>query len=416
MGAAYDLRGNGRTSLKVNLGKYLQAATNQANYIFANPALDGRNGRASSRFQVQTNRSWEDGNRNFSPDCDLMNPARQDNRASGGDLCGEWSNRNFGNQFALTTINPAVLEGWGVRPWDWQFGASIQQEILPRTAVEVGYHRRWFGNFFVTDNRALSPSDFSPYTVTAPSHAELPGGGGYQFTAYDVAPAKFGQQDFYYTFETDFGPARTQYWHGVDVTVQARLRSGLTLQGGTSTGRGVWDRCETQTKIDSPDPRGCAVSEPFLTSVRGLASYQVPKVDVQVSATFRSLPGTFTGTTDIFVGTNGESLAANYILTNALASQSLGRNLSGSQQQVTVNLLLPGEKYGDRLNQIDLRVGKNLRLGRVRTLLAMDLYNFLNRNTTTAYQQSFGTNGAQWLQPQTVLRPRFVRLNATLDF
>ena len=48
-------------------------------------------------------------------------------------------------------------------------------------------------------------------------------------------PAKV---DNYYTFETDYAPARTVYWHGVDVNVNARMANGLTFQGGTSTGQG----------------------------------------------------------------------------------------------------------------------------------------------------------------------------------
>ena len=51
-------------------------------------------------------------------------------------------------------INPDILHGWGVRPSDWQFGASVQHEILPRVSVEVGYNRRWFNGFTVTDKEA----------------------------------------------------------------------------------------------------------------------------------------------------------------------------------------------------------------------------------------------------------------------
>ena len=42
----------------------------------------------------------------------------------------------------------------------------------------------------------------------------------------------------------DFGPERTQYWHGVDFTLNARLRQGLIMQFGTATGRSVEDTCE----------------------------------------------------------------------------------------------------------------------------------------------------------------------------
>jgi len=77
-GVAYDLFGTGKTSLKVNVGKYLEPASNgNGNYSMANP---------TSRIATMTNRAWTDANGNFKPDCDLVNPLRQDNRATGGDF------------------------------------------------------------------------------------------------------------------------------------------------------------------------------------------------------------------------------------------------------------------------------------------------------------------------------------------
>ena len=52
-----------------------------------------------------------------------------------------------------------------------------------------------------------------------------------------------GVSDPYYTTDADFGD-ETHYWHGVDVTLNARLTNGLLFQGGTSTGRGVNDTCD----------------------------------------------------------------------------------------------------------------------------------------------------------------------------
>ncbi len=45
----------------------------------------------------------------------------------------------------------------------------------------------------------------------------------------------------------------------------------------------------TQTTIK--DLRNCRDVDPFQTTLRGLASYTIPKVDVLVSATLRSQPG-----------------------------------------------------------------------------------------------------------------------------
>ena len=58
------------------------------------------------------------------------------------------------------TYDPALLTGWGLRPEDWSFGASVQREIVPRVSMEVGYYRRWWGNTTVTDNLAVTAADF----------------------------------------------------------------------------------------------------------------------------------------------------------------------------------------------------------------------------------------------------------------
>jgi hypothetical protein len=82
--------------------------------------------------------------------------------------------------------------------------------------------------------------------------------------------------------------------------------------------------------------------------------------------------------------------------------------------------VLPGQVYGDRINGIDLRFGKLLRFGRTRTLVALDLYNLLNKNTGTTYNQTYDSsptvNGSTWLRPTAILNPRFVRFNVTVDF
>jgi len=65
------------------------------------------------------NRAWTDANRNFVPDCDLLNRAAQDLRPVGGDSCGALDNQNFGTSTFSNTIDAAILGGSGVRPADW---------------------------------------------------------------------------------------------------------------------------------------------------------------------------------------------------------------------------------------------------------------------------------------------------------
>ena len=64
-GVAYDLFGNGKTALKVNAGKYLEAAVNgNGNYSALLP---------TSRMDTTQTRNWTDSNNNRVADCDLLN-------------------------------------------------------------------------------------------------------------------------------------------------------------------------------------------------------------------------------------------------------------------------------------------------------------------------------------------------------
>jgi hypothetical protein len=95
-----------------------------------------------------------------------------------------------------------------------------------------------------------------------------------------------------------------------------------------------------------------------------------------------------------------------------------GRSLTPGLTSQTVNLLWQGELYGDRINVVDLRVAKILRFGHQRATIGLDIYNLFNSNTPAEYEQVFdpATEGTRWMQPTSVLLPRFARLNVQFDF
>ena len=202
-------------------------------------------------------------------------------------------------------------------------------------------------------------------TINAPSNPNLPNGGGYPVPFLTRnARTILGATDNYYTFASDYGDITT-YWHGVDAQVSARLSNRVFVQLGSSGGRGVRDYCAVADKLPELYATGgllanqqlgaCAVSEDWLTSIRGLASYTIPRVDVLVSGTLRSLPAVAPAGTS--VASNGSSLSANYNVSSAILQAQTGRPLVPGLAFQTVNLLPKGHMFPDRLNALDVRVG-----------------------------------------------------------
>jgi hypothetical protein len=425
VGAAYDVFGTGRTSLKVNWGKYVQPAQNAGIYTGAAP---------TSLIATAATRSWTDANHNFVVDCNLTAPGASDQTASGGDRCGALSNNNFGTLNPGFSYSNELLNG--LRPWDYQIGVSIQQQVTTRVSVEVQWNKRWFDGYYVSRNTAISPSDWQAYNIVAPSDARLPGGGGYTVSGlHDIAPNKFGQAQYQIQGAGNYGlDGAFQRWNGVDVTLAARAIKGLTFQGGTSTGQSVQDICAatnavpdflqasvplaigvtvpgftpfTATQSGMAPGQYCHIESGYLTQFRGLGTYEVPKVDVEISATFQTKPG--------------QQLAANYNMPAAQVAQFLGRAPSGGVANVTMNLVTPGTLYGDRINQLDLRFSKLLKFGATRTRVSLDMYNALNAAPVLTYNQTFnplvaaGAAGA-WLTPTSVLSARVMKIGASLDW
>jgi len=420
MGVAYDLFGNGKTALKFNLGHYLDAATNDSEYTSNSPAI---------RIVRMASRNWDD--RTFPVgdprrdnkiiDCDIMNFATNGECAA---LTGDAL--NFGGVSNLTQVNQATLRGWGVRQNDWQWGITVQQQVIPRVSAEVAYNRRWFKGNKVTDNTLRGPGDYEAFTITAPQDSRLPGGGGYPIALSMVtaAAANRGAQN-YVTFETDFGSERTQYWHGVDFTLNARLRQGLTLQVGTQTGRSIEDTCAIAQSLDSTlapalltnlstikDLRNCRDVDPFQTTIRGLASYTVPKVDVLVSGTVRLQPPL--------------DRVATWQVPNTVIQGIIGRLPPGALPAGNTNVDILDNDHrlfaDNRRTQIDMRFAKILRFGQRRVDVGVDLGNLLNTNYATTYENTYQysagntAGGGTWNNPTAIYTPRLVRWNVTVDF
>ena len=384
LGVAYDLFGNGRTALKGSLGRYVAKIGTEITNA-NNPIVRSVN---------NTNRSWNDANGDYVPDCDLGN------FAANGE-CGAIDNDNFGqlNPNAVQW-DPDVLDG--LRDSNWDLSAEIQQELTQGLSMTVGYY---FNNAGYsqennsknrrTDNQAVTPDDYSPYCITAPVNAGLPGGGSNEICGlYDLNPDKFGQVDNVITRTTYFGDDSRRN-HFFNVTFDGRLPNGIQFGGGVDTGRSIEDQCFT---VDSPqDLLHCRVVTPFRaqTQFKMFGSIPLPG-DVFVSAAYQNL--------------SGPAYDANLVIFNDDVI-GLGRPLSAGY--AVVPLVAPQTLFEDRISRLDFRLSKIVNYKRLRFQINLDAYNLMNTSDVRTVNSSYGS---RWGHPNSIIDPRLIQIGGQIDF
>ncbi|MSO29784.1 MAG: TonB-dependent receptor [Acidobacteria bacterium] len=381
IGAAYDLRGNGRTALKFSIGRYVGKL---------GVDLAGLNNPVNTSVNSVT-RVWTDTNANFVPDCNL------NNRAANGE-CGALADQNFGGLNITTRYADDAIHGWGARDYNWDMVAEAQHQLSNEVSLTTGYYRNWYGNFRVTDNLSITPANHDPYCITAPADTRLPGGGGYQVCGlYNLGPARFGLVDNLVTQASNFGKQK-QVSDFFGVSLNTRFASGMRIGGGVDTGRSVNDTCFV---VDSPQQLlNCRVVTPFAgqTQLKLNGSYPLPAGFV-VAAVYQNV--------------SGPVVTASYAATNAQIAPSLGRNLTGATT-ATVPLMVPGTQFEDRTTRLDLRLSKSVPLGRgLRLTGNLDIYNAFNSSSILAITTAFGP---RWRQPTQILDGRLFQFSGQFTF
>jgi hypothetical protein len=410
--ASYDVLGDGKTAIKASVSRSVlqdSIGVARANDPAANPLV------------TSTSRLWLDNNGNTTPDCDLSNSAPQNFFGPAfdptRDLCGPWDNANFGNPALATTWDPQILDGWGVRPYNWEFSVGVQREVIPRVSVSAGYFHRALGNFWVTDNELVTASDYTYYDAIVPTDPRLPNSGQVITGVPDLNPDKLGLSRNVVKDDSQFGE-HIEHFDGFDVTANGRF-SNLFLQGGISSGRRLTDVCAVRAQVPESSFLAitgqatpvifpfCRVSEPMQHNIKAYVSYGLPWYDIRVSGTFQSVIGPI----------------INAYNTYAVTAPGLGRPFSSGSS--TVNLVpgwvdafgfrgLPtGTEFGDRLNQFDLRFTKIFNVGKGRVDLNVDLYNAFNSDAILQEVQNYGV---AWRNATSVIQPWFVKFGARWDF
>ena len=388
VGLAWDLFGTGRTAIKASTGRFVEAQTTRDLMTALNPL---------QRLSTTASRSWAD-NGDFIP---------QENEL------GPFSNSNFGNLGAVTVnYDPKVIRGWGHLPYSWQSSLALSHELIQGVAVNIGYYRTVNGNQTVTQNVLRGVNDYDYFCLNAPTHASLPGGGGYQICGiHDVVPAKASAVQNVVRLASDFGGQSSTY-DGVDLTMNARFARGMFVTGGLSISKVKTDACDVQAAVPNlaVAPTACASDRPLSagTDFKIAAGHQLPWA-FNVSMNYQNIPGIAT--------------TASWVVPNSVIAPALGRNLSACRAgqtatectaTLTIPLVANNALYlEDRIQLLNFAVSRDFTLNSVRFRPRFQLDNSLNANPVISVNNSFG---ASWQRPTGVLTPRTAKIALQVDF
>ena len=122
--------------------------------------------------------------------------------------------------------------------------------------------------------------------------------------------------------------------------------------------------------------RNCDTFTDWQFQLQGLATYIIPRIEVQVSGTVLSRPG--------------PAKSANVQVPAATIAASLGRPVSGNPSTVTINLFDTNEAFYPQITVVDMRVSKILRFRGIRANLGVDIYNLMNSSAGADLQHLLG--------------------------
>jgi hypothetical protein len=384
----YDVFGNGRTALKYSLNRYNQSRTTgiAANY---NPLASATS--TSLQWRDLNSDDIAQGTRTFNADgtitnCVFMTAGCEINMA------------NLPANFGIASLNEY---GAYPRTWNLESALELQHEIMRGLSGTASWFRGNFHNLTATINQSWSYADYTPYTVYNPQTGE-------PIEVFARSAAAGGRP----TRNLDtFDPERERLYESFNFEFSARPGRGITMFGGLAVERQLDIACTTP---DDPNSlRFCNDHEngvPYRKSFK--LSATVPLVwGLNASAVLQSNHGTASSRT--MVPTRGSSTyPANCPAPCPAGQIILPTAQFPAQSTLTVNLVDGDTVYTDRINQLDLRLGRTFEYGRVRITPSLEIFNLNNSDAIITYASTNVLNtGSSYLRPNSIMQPRMIGFN-----
>ena len=319
---------------------------------------------------------------------------------------GPWQNLNFGNPFNTTRVNPDVMHGWGNRPFDWQ-GVWRYSRRFCRASLWTSRLTAGGGATSTSLTTRRSAPAIRPVHNRGAGSVGLPTA-GQPLTFLKRNANGPGRPSNYRTFQRDYGD---ENYRGRDrFTANSRMRNGLGSRVASAQARDPRPLrrlgCTAQTRSDSrPRPQSMRLADELArsgtyTSPRSTCCQRHP--DAQAN--------TEPATIETGVATNGSG-SRRYTAPSSAGPSAPAGWRCGPRRSTWYALLV----FGDRVNSVDMRVSARSCVRPYARQPRIDLYNLLNSNVGRRSTR-LRHDGALWLRPTAVLKPRFARFNVTFDF
>ncbi|MCA1586611.1 MAG: carboxypeptidase regulatory-like domain-containing protein [Acidobacteria bacterium] len=398
--AVYDLFGNGKTALKYSINRYNQIRTTgiAANY---NPLLS----------QTAT-LPWRD----ISGD-DI---AQGERNCTGYPRVGcEIDFLGLSSNFGIAALNEF---GDYPRTWNLEQAIEVQHELLTGLSVSGAFFSGGLHNLTSTINQSWSLADYAPFTFYSPITGQP-----FEVFARSVEASQRPTRNL-----DTFDPDRKHKYQAFSFEGKWRMPWGGQVFGGTSIER---ERFRSCTAPDDPNYVNYTGLDVFGASVGGILNYNTQRFcdefahDIPFRKSYK-----LAGTMPIKWGIDFSVAFQSNDSPDSLRQMQVTRGVSRypatcpapcpagqiimptgvfGQSALSINLEAQRATFVERITQLDFKVSRTFRFGRMSVLPVFEVFNVNNSDAIISYVSTDALNTA-FLRPNSIMQGRMYGLGATV--
>jgi hypothetical protein len=432
----YDLMGDSRTAIKYSFNRYNEAATTgtTADYNGIVAATSSRNWTDLNGDDIaQGQRTWNADGTAFT-DCIYLTPGCEINLSGAPGVSQLALSPTFG-----LPADQGEYTGFP-RQYRLEQGFEVQHALLPRLSLTGTYYHGWNKNRTKTINTArtddgtkgtqyqvinlFNPIDGTPYVYYNRIVPAFPGSANVEY----LEPLINSQYDSW-TGEFQMRP-----YAGAQLTGGISFERTMTTNCGTSYPGAIEDPndvrfCDDRHRVAYPG--GPHLGKPFNKNFKlngsfplvyglnfGVAYQNQTGGDIDPTflsgAAFRYPDGT---STFRMLGSSAPVPACpttHGCVPGAVTSANL---VSGAAGTSIDDLFPSGYIRAERVVQLDMKVSKNVRIGKVSLQPALEVFNVMNIDLIRGRQSSQIANAnGSYLQPNTMLQGRIIGFGANVKW